>query len=339
MKTKWYWSLETEAQRIVHTAYQIATGFYQQHTFLVLPEQYQKRNKQIVIFPDIELCSIPYFWKKVLTANITRWPVCQDTDLIKKIVKKLQAVGLKKPDLNHLKTNWENIQEKMIKQFEMIDGKKYHVNKLFIYPSYYGTSVSFSAINKTSIELFLRFDQDIVSLVEGFVSACLRDKLIMEYNASWRERELLVDYLVYSSSLTNLLRKYEPKSKVIATTTLIQKKEYSRLSKISRKFLQHIGVPLRKKRNFASKVFSLYLGNNKLSNLSWKERRFLLLLNKSRGNVVNVEEITPILFKGENHFSMYAIAKFISRLRERLEENGVPGNVIETVRKQGYVLK
>lgn len=338
MKTEWNWSLETEAQRIVHIAYQIATGFYQQHTFLVLSEQYQKRNKQIVIFPDIGCEMIPSFWKRVLTANITHWPVCHDADLIKEIESKLQT-GLKEPNLVRLKTNWKKIQEKVMEQFEFITGKRNPVKKLFIYPSYYGTSVSFSSINKTTIELFLRFDQDLVSLVEGVVSACLRDELIMDYNASWRERELLVDYLVHSSSLANLLRKYEPGSKVIATTALIQKKEYSRLSKMSREFLQHIGVPSHKKRNFASKVFSLYVGNNKLSNLSWKERRVLLLLNESRGNVVNVEEIVPTLFKDENHFSMYAIAKFISRLREKLEENGIPGNVIETVRKQGYVLK
>ncbi|MBI4225853.1 helix-turn-helix domain-containing protein [Candidatus Roizmanbacteria bacterium] len=341
MKTEWVWSLESEAQRIVHTAKQMSTGFYQSQGFLVLPQQYLKLNKDIVVFPDLKVESISIFWSKVGKANINDFPVSKDKTLIDRIIKNLKSVNLKEPKVAKLKTLWNMSQIQIDKQIEAVLGKTGLIKKLIIFPSNFGTSVSFNVPEAfpAEIKLFLRFDQDVYSLVEGVLSALLQYQLVLKYDASWKERELLVDWLVRDSSIGLLLKKLQPISEILTTTEVIQKKQYSRLKKLSGDFLKKLKVPGKFKHNLSTKKFSIFLGANKLGNLTWKERRVLLLLNQNRGDIVSQDKISEIIFRDEQQFSLYALAKFFQRLRKKLEENGIPGNIIETVRKRGYVLK
>src|SRR3989338_3502066 len=341
MKTEWNWSVETEAQRIIHCAKQIQTGFYQSQGFLVMPGQYLKINRDIVVFPELKTESIPRFWSKVGQANINDLPVSKDKELIDGIVGCLKDFKLNEPKMEKLKALWNKGQDQIIRQIETVLGRGALIKKLIIFPSNFGTSVSFNVPESfpAEIKVFLRFDQDLYSLVEGIVSSLLQNQLVLNYDASWKERELLVDWLVRDSSIGRLLKKLQPVSKIPTTTEVIQKKQYSRLKKTSDEFLKKLKVPGEFKHNLAAKKFSVYLGGNKLGDLTWKERRILMLLIQSRGEVVEQSKIAEIIFRDEQHFSLYALAKFFQRLREKLEENGIPGNIIETVRRRRYLLK
>ena len=341
IKAKWRWSLESEAQRIVHCAKQISAGFYQSKGFIVLPPQFVKLNRDIVLFPQLKSDSIPSFWSRVNKANISDIPVSKDKDLIDQIVKILNILNLKEPAMGKLKNLWTKNQDQIISQIETVIGKKNLIKKLTIYKSNFGTSVSFNIpiSSPSEIKLFLRADQDIYSLVEGILSALLQHQLILNYDASWKERELLIDWLVRDSTIGSLLKKLQPVSGILSTTEVIQKKQYSRLKRFSVDFLKRLKVPGKFKYNFSTKKFSIFVGGNKLSNLTWKERRILLLLTQNRGDVVSTDKISEVIFRDEHDFSLYALAKFFQRLREKLEENGVPGNLIETVRRKGYLMR
>lgn len=341
MKTEWIWSLETEAQRIIFTAKQTYNGFYQSSGFIVLPPEYLKLDSDIVVFPKISIDSISGFWKKVAKADILDRPVLEDKALIGSVVHALRALDIKEPDLGRVKQLWSRAQKELMDQIYEVLGKKDLVQKLIIYPTHFGTSVSFNPAKTfpATLEIFLRFDQDIYSIVEGILSSLLGKELVEEYSASWREREFLVDWLVRNSSISKILKQSQPTTQIRPTTHVIHKKQYSKLRQHSASFIKKLNLPADSKKKLTVKQFSLYLGSNNLRNLSWKERRVLILLTQQKGEVVAKESIAEVIFRDDDHYSLYAMAKFIQRLREKLEENDFPGNQIETVRGRGYLLK
>ena len=52
-----------------------------------------------------------------------------------------------------------------------------------------------------------------------------------------------------------------------------------------------------------------------------------MLLSEKRGEVIEKENIGEIIFKDVENYSLYAMAKFIQRLREKLEEYDYPSNL------------
>ena len=74
-------------------------------------------------------------------------------------------------------------------------------------------------------------------------------------------------------------------------------------------------------------------------NLNPTEKILLKHFIEKENQVVSFDEIADIIFKSDEEYSLYAIAKKIERLRNKLEENGISGSYIQTLRGQGYLLK
>ena len=55
--------------------------------------------------------------------------------------------------------------------------------------------------------------------------------------------------------------------------------------------------------------------------------------------MVEIDKLSDIIFNEGEEFSLWAIAKVVQRLRDKLEQNGVSGSFIQTLRGQGYALK
>ncbi|MCU0287429.1 MAG: helix-turn-helix domain-containing protein, partial [Acidobacteria bacterium] len=65
---------------------------------------------------------------------------------------------------------------------------------------------------------------------------------------------------------------------------------------------------------------------------------FNLLLNNSH-QIVTIDQIGETLFPDTpNDFSLYSVSKTIQRLRDKLEQNGISGSIIQTKRHGGYLL-
>ena len=73
--------------------------------------------------------------------------------------------------------------------------------------------------------------------------------------------------------------------------------------------------------------------------MNTKEKKVMYELIKNSNNIVRFDTISDILFEDSENFSLFAQAKVIQRLREKLEKNGISGSFIQTVRGKGYLLK
>ena len=83
VKTVWEWSVETEAKRLIHTAHNIATGFFRVNNFFVVPAPLRSNLcpakvrpcTTCVPFPELSYQTIPRFWERVKRADIKNFPL------------------------------------------------------------------------------------------------------------------------------------------------------------------------------------------------------------------------------------------------------------------------
>ena len=78
VKTIWEWSIESEAKRLIHTAHNIADGFFRVNNFFVVPYRSGSlRNLHIltVPFPELPYKTILRFWERVKRVDIKNFPL------------------------------------------------------------------------------------------------------------------------------------------------------------------------------------------------------------------------------------------------------------------------
>ena len=74
--------------------------------------------------------------------------------------------------------------------------------------------------------------------------------------------------------------------------------------------------------------------------LSLKEHKVFTQLIKHKREIVCFDKIGKVIWGGEfyDKFSIFAITKLIERLRKKIKKIGISSEIIQTVRKRGYVL-
>ena len=108
--------------------------------------------------------------------------------------------------------------------------------------------------------------------------------------------------------------------------------------KQSEEFYRRLGAPI-SDNIFAVKNGAPTIRDKRIENLSRQQMQILEVLIQRGNNLVTIDEISRLIFDTEEDFSLWAIAKTIQRLRDKLEQNGVSGSFIQTLRGQGYILK
>lgn len=343
VKTVWDYSANSEAERLLFTAHQIAVGFYRVNNFIVLPGNPKVKSAQIVNFPDLPYNKIPRFWDQAKRADIPDFAVNVDKKFLDQTVKLVTETNFPKPNFEKTRRAWEKAQNEILNEiYKIMPSKKNIVKEIIIHPTTLGTSCSFNLINKYNrngkILIYLREDGGIYSITEAIVSSLTRQDVFNKLNGLWSESEILADWLVTESSLSKVLQKYEKAENYIATIKGIRTKQQANLLKQSEGFYKKLGIP-----NF-DKPFSLNgltpeINKKPVENLSLKERLILKKLIENANSAVSFDNIADEIFKGDNNFSLYAISKTIERLRNKLEANGISGSYIQTLRGQGYVLR
>lgn len=340
-QTKWEYSLETEARRILHSAHQIAVGFYDLNNFLVLPFGTSAKGENIVLFPDLNFQSIPRFWDRIKTINISHFPIQAPVNLLQELEELLKSANLPKPNFTEAESLWRKFEEQIIESiYNVLSSEFGEIKKITVYPTVLGTKVSFNLPSQFPAEVFiyLREDQGILALTEGLLTSITRQDVYTKLEGLWQESELLVDWLTNFSSISDTLRKIEPKKVLMPTIKSVRVKQEKILERQSSDFLKSLGVsPLHKK--FEVKNGDITVDDKTLKNLSHREHQLLASLVKNHGEVVSFDNLGDMIFKDEEEFSLYAINKTIQRIREKLEENGVTGSYIQARRGYGYVLK
>lgn len=331
--TRWERSKRTEAKRILQTAHQIAVYFYQINGFLVVPHTVNSTNQHhTVIFPDIEFTNIHNFWNLAKRINVDD-PIVAPQDLLEEIAKLLPY---KTFPLSHLQNAWGKLEEPVLKTiFDLIPDTKEILQTITIFPSQFGTKSSFNlpTIENPHMEIYLRYDSSIVNVAEAILTALTRDSITNVLKGTWAESEIIADWLITQSKLKDVLKDYihlfQP------TISITRDNQQTQLKTINDDFLKNLGFfPHHSLLSLQNE--SIYFNSQLLTGLTEKEHDVLKkLVEKGR---VTTDEVAGILFTSEDNFSLYAIAKFIQRLRKKLELNGLTGSYIQTIRGYGYSL-
>jgi len=341
LKTVWEYSLKTEAERLLHTAHQIAVGFYKVNNFVVLPYGPDYKNNSIITFPNLPYHKISRFWEKVKKVNVDQIPVVSPNGLVEETIKLLKEASLKEPDINEARKIWGKAQNELIdKIYEVIPSKKNAISGIVIYPTKFGTNTSFNRPYKypASIQMYLREGENIYTIAEAILTSLTRHDVYERLGGVWQESELLVDWLVEFSSIAEILKKYDPKGFHHATIKYTRIKQRAGLTQKSKEFYKSLGISYME-RVFDLKNDELVIQGSSLANLSNREKEILTLMIRRGSKLTTIDELAEILFKGdEDTFSLQAIAKTIQRLRDKLESNGISGSFIQTKRGEGYLL-
>lgn len=340
IKTIWEWSLESEAKQIIHCAHQIVTGFFRYNNFFLTPwKPGDDQNPMTVPFPSLPYQTIPRFWKRVKRVDIRNFPLDFDPDLVDSVAKLLKE--FEELPLSPFKQVWHQAgNEIMAEIYKIMPSKKECVSQIIIHLTRFGTTVSFSIAKSfsTTVEMYLRQDRDIYSIAEAILSAITHHEVYENLDGLWSESELLVDWLITKSSLSPILKKYQPITTFMPTVKYTRMKQSARLMKESEEFYRKLRVPI------LGNFFDLKEGKPMIAgqiveNIPAREQKILKLMIEKSNSIVTIDDLASLLFKTDEDFSLQAIAKTIQRLRDNLERNGVSGSFIQTLRGQGYVLK
>lgn len=344
MKIYWENSNESEVRRIVHTAHQMVIGFYRLHGFTVLPYS-QKQidiNGNFVFLPEIDYQSIPRFWEKVKSVDAYHMSFEIDEKIMVGLSVALGELSVDKPKISLNNKIWNELESEFFEATELfIPGLKDKIDEIFVYPTAFGTKCSFSVPTdgERKLIVYLRYDQDTVyGLAEAILSALTRESVYKKLEGSWAESEMLVDWLITESSIGKVLNKYHDLNHYFPTIKNIRFKQQANLLKQSDEFYHKLGLP-----SF-EKPFKLFEGKptifgKTISNLSPHEDLVLIKLIENENKLTTIDEIGGIIAKNEDDFSLYAIAKTIQRIRDKIEGQGLSGSFIQTMRGKGYMLK
>jgi hypothetical protein len=332
MKTTWKYSLETEAKRLIQCSHQIAVGFYRVNGFIVLPHTHPQ-DGQTIAFPEINYLSIPRFWDRCKKIDIgTKLPFSIPADLTHSLALLLEKCQLSPPDLSSIEKLWSKYDSQILSLIEdLIPAKKGWIKNIQIYPTTLGSITSFNYLDRPgAVHMWLRQDAGISNIVEAIITAITRDDVYRDLNFTWNESEAVADWILAYSPISTLLKKIDSTFSKSLTLKSTRNTQRASLTSLSQKFLSKIGAPV---------VDISTVRKIDLSNFTAREKQlFELLINRSP-NLVTTDEISEIIFpQNMEAFSLYAIAKSIQRLRDKLEQNGISGSFIQTKRGAGYLL-
>lgn len=338
--TIWEYSVDTEVERILHSAHQIIVGFYKTNNFIVLHKRISESVSNLVIFPNLKYNSIPKFWKMASKIDVITPHFTIDPILRTRFKELLANECPPKPEYENTKKLWSEAENEFLEEiYRILPDKKKIIKKITIYPTTTGTSCSFS-LNKDGGEIiiYLRDDQGIHAITEAIITSLTREDIYNKLNGIWQESEIITDFLVTQTSISKILQKYEKENYYTPTLKGTRHKDSGNLNKLSDEYYKKLNIP-----SFNS-PFSLNgltpeINKEPIQNLTQNEKQIMYLLIKNSNNTVSFDEVSDIIFKDDTKFSLFALAKVMQRLREKLEKNGISGSFIQTVRSKGYLLK
>lgn len=332
--TTWEYSPITAAKRLFQTAHQISVYFYQINRFLVLPERLPSTigHHHVVFFPDLEYSQIHSFWdiaRKIDTSKPIAVPEVALTQLA-------QIISNEKPEWKTLAEQWQSIEPKVLTFiYDLIPHARKSLQHIKIYPTLYGTVCSFSLISpqEPTLHIDLRTDATVVNIVEAILSSLAWQSAHTELKGTWSESEMIADWLITQTALRDILSEYiQDYQPTIAT---VRTEQQTKLKQISDEYIRKLGF-YPKHSLLTLKDATLYHNDKPVFDLTEKEQQVLsILVQKGK---ISTDELGEIIFANEYDYSLYAIAKFIERLRRELEHNGLTGSYIQTIRGYGYTV-
>ena len=291
-------------------------------------------------FPDLEFNKITRFWEQTKRLGVNKKLMIDNKKLVNSVLKLIQQTKIKRPDYKNVKATWSKSGQNVLNEiYKILPQKKDVIKKIVIHPTIFGPNCSFSWIDKKGeIVIFLREDQGVHAIAEAVITSLTRNDIYEKLEGVWQESEMVTDFLVTQSSIARVLQKYESPEKYIPTLKGVRIKEQAKLLQESEEFYKKLGIPSFEK-PFGYNGLIPELFGKPVANLTETEKKVLLSLIRNSNTVTEIDDLGEVIFKSEEDFSLYAIAKTIQRLRDKLETNEISGSYIQTLRGKGYVLK
>ncbi|PIR99181.1 hypothetical protein COT87_00825 [Candidatus Collierbacteria bacterium CG10_big_fil_rev_8_21_14_0_10_44_9] len=338
MKIIWDWSLQTETERILDTTRQIGNGFFGLQHFYPLSWDHQTKYLSFGVYlPQLDYPSIPHFWSQVVRLDDNHFPLLAPPALLTQTHALLLPIDLTPPSTSSLENLTQTVVPRVLKFFHQFSPSTPLPTKIIIHPTYFGTYGSFNLMKSDKkVILIIRLDQGIKTLVECLLSSLLSQSAMNDLSSSWSETEFLVDWLISSSALSQILPSDPTWSGTLSTT---RHSVSIALQAQSAHFLTQIGAPIPTFQTFSLKNNQVYYHNNPLPGLTARESRLMTKLIEISPAPLTLDEIADLIFIQEDKFSLAAITKTIERLRTKLNSLGISRHYLATASGIGYYLK
>lgn len=323
---------ESEAGRLLFTAYKIATHQYQNHSFLLLPTLAHNPPVQTVYFPNLPYSQIHDFWKRVRNTVKPVTPVVAPQTLVQELSlilpEPVTSEDYRDPNSRLISSCDSFLNDCHLVIPELI--VNLHTIKVIL--TRYGTTKSFSLISPKNhtLNLYLRNDQPIDTLLEGIISGVTRYFLQQHFHYSWQETEVAKDTLLTTTILKSHLPKYHS---LLMQTRITPNPE---LVKQSTQYLNSLGFGSDSSWQISSS--GIYFNKQPIKDLTYKEATLLTVLINNFPNPVSTEQLSEKLYPNADSYSAWGLSKIVQRLRDKLTKNNLPAHLISSARNQGYVL-
>lgn len=339
------YSIETEATKLLITLKLVAKEFYLKNGFYVLPSVLDpKLHKRTIILPELDYLGLAGNWKRYIP-RITPWGENEFDPELRSLL--LDILNTQLPQLTEydqlnafeqtIKPILEPALKRAAKSIPYLEGKQI---TFAVHPTHIGSCGSFAfhdfihtPKNDITLDLYLRVDQPPQAILELAASALTRGVMEPNGNNSWRDTEAVSDFFAkyilgagsdhfgtidslagidphaLNQSISYVCKLKAPTGEIIRLDT-----ETNRIYVIG----QHI-----------SHIFSPI------------EHAFITALLQHPNQCLTFDQLTDAMYHtdSDTKYSLWGIRKAAQRVRQKLAPYGIPPELIESVKGEGFRIK
>ncbi len=339
-------SVTTEAERIYISGLEsILNGFFTSNNWYPVPygTQYNVTDP-VVLMPSIN-------YKRVLKVlrnpsdmkEYSRKERLIKTVLIDELLINRAFIDIHPDKLKQIDEISNQILSPVIskskKVLRFLDDKNINVT---VYPSFFSTIGSFKLYDPLNIKsgdtidikLYPRIDaleKNPSLLLELYASVITKSMIIHNTNIKWQETEAVSDFF------TNFVFDHPEAVNTLDMVTKLNKN----LLNSSQSFLLSNGLPTGKPLTCEPSNEHIYLVSTDITgNFAPYEHRLIKSLIQNYGRTLSYEELSEHLYNShaDVKFSLWGINKTVQRVRDKLEEAGLPRESIQNVKGEGFRL-
>lgn len=322
----------TEANRLLHVLVNVANGFYYRKNFAVLPYLIEG-NAAVTYLPDLPYHNIQDGWSKWVQTNELDIPLSYPTDWVEEIRQLFDdQTPLLAARQAELSKQWHqtfpNVWAYLCNIFPSLQTQVTHIE---IRVTAYGTKMSYQSLQEKPSQTwtcYIRQDMPISVVYEGLVQGILHHPSYRKM-MTWEGRETIADFIINQLQSIGYIQDFKPTINALLTIdpSLIAQ---------SHQYLQQLGMHFTKP--FTIKESTIYYQGKPITQLLTTTQNILLLkLIHKDECCTTYDELGSVLWEKEEHFSIWAINKSMSRLKEKLIELNIPVK-IENKKGEGYFL-
>ncbi len=333
-------SLEADSRLLFHNIAYTHNNFYLNNAWYVISiNNIYSPDKPIIYFPEIDYTQIlEYGVKCNYKVNDYNSEELKKIEFIKKVLQPVYKTQLKitKNKLDRYTSEVRPLifdtVKKLRKIFPILEKKEFVVN---CYITKIGTHGSFDYIdfNKDTItfNIWLRIDQPALRIVELLVSSVTRSLEDVSNKISWRETEAVSDFIVKHmlghKAFSGTLESVSVFSPELLNESLV--------------FMREHGLPFSRVLTYDQENNRIYLLGKDISDtLGSYEFRMLRALILNANKTVSYQVLSYEMYKEKapDKFSLWGLSKTVQRVRDHLNQYGIPREYIKTVRGEGVKL-